>query len=160
MPGEWIYAAAAAPAWSAATSYSAGDIVSHDNFNYQALVPSKGMEPNVTNYWPGSWYVYQMIFLHGWGNDTSSGTYMPMRVGLTLGRLNVLDQKTGAVVSYQEKRLDVEGDIIGGTAGDPVCYIPAQYRQEFDVAIHAHDNNKAYIAGRLYSNGSIVLDVA
>ena len=162
-PGAWLYAAAAATAWSSGTAYAAGAIVSHDVFNYRAFVASTGVEPGVTSGWPSYWLIYQLIFQNGWTNmAATAGTPepVPMRIGIVLGNLNTLDRATGAITQYRDKRIDVEGDVMGGADGTTVIWVPPAYRKEYDIPLHAHDDNQAYIAGRVYSAGNIVLGVA
>jgi hypothetical protein len=82
-------------------------------------------------------------FENGWGNATATTLIpnpVPMRFRVALG---------GGI--------DIEGDVMGGADGTVVFTLPAGYRPDKDKPLHAHDDDKNYVAGRVFSDGTVVL---
>lgn len=82
-------------------------------------------------------------FQNGWANAAASAAIpnpVPMRFRGALG---------GGI--------DIEGDVAGGADGTVVFTLPPIYRPDKDKPLHAHDDDKNYIAGRVFSDGTVVL---
>lgn len=122
----------------------------------------KGKDPIAT----GPWH-----YVGGSGEPTfESGENMPatadipdptpLRFRVAVGSLNRLNAAGDTIVQYKDKELDIEGDVMGMADGDTVFTLPLAYRNPYDVPIQAHDDNQNYIAGRVFSDGRVVLGVA
>ena len=162
LPGYWHYVASSGSAWSSSTTYNPGDVVSHDVFLYTCMVSNTNREPNVNPIWAHFWMIDVPLFQNSWSN-ISAGTIptpVPMRYRLVVGAPNTLDIDSGTIVDYNDHEMELQGDIQGGATGTVVFYLPPAYRKNYDVPIHAHDDSGFYIAGRVYTDGSVVMGIA
>jgi hypothetical protein len=173
VPGVWNYVTDPATAWADATGYSAGDIVSHGDFNFLAVggvgqpppvvEPVAGIgyvEPEVTDGWAPYWFYWASTWQNGWGTMTATGDIpnpVPGRYRLALGWLNQVDSG-GNVTQYNDHVLELQGDLAGGSSDTVVYTIPPAYRLPYDVPVPSHDDTGTYVPCRLLSTGDFVYD--
>jgi hypothetical protein len=86
------------------------------------------------------------------------GSNVPFRVRIAVGRPNVLDA-AGNILYYCDKQLEFQGDVTTVSAGDTITNIRPEFRLDYDVPIHVHDDAGNYVACRLYVNGDFVYGV-
>lgn len=158
LPGYWHYVASSGSAWSSSTTYNPGDVVSHDVFLYTCMVSNTNREPNVSPIWAHYWMIDVPLFQNSWVNV--GGSSVPMRFRITVGPPNTISIDNGAIITYSDHEVELEGDIKGGSDGTTVFWLPPAYRKQYDIPVHAHDDSGLYIAGRLYSAGNLVIGTA
>lgn len=86
---------------------------------------------------------------------------VPMRFRLSMGPLNVLSYSTaGGVITgvtgiliYTDHQVEIQGDVSSVSAGDTVFVLPLEYRHQYDVPYHTHDDLGDYVPCRLLSTG-------
>lgn len=83
---------------------------------------------------------------------------VPLRFRLSVGPPNLIDD--GDVLIYTKHQIEIQGDVTGLLSGDVVFVLPIEYRHDFDVPYHTHDDNKNYVPCRLFASGEFVWDVA
>lgn len=86
---------------------------------------------------------------------------VPMRFRLSMGPLNRLTYSKSAgvitgvtgIAEYTEHQVEIQGDVSGVVAGQTVFVLPLEYRHQYDVPYHTHDDVGDYVPCRLLSTG-------
>lgn len=159
LSAPWRYVIDSATAWNSGTAYDPGDTAGDGIYQYLCLVANTDISPGVDAHWANYWIIDVPIFQNGWTNASSSGSIpnpVPMGYTMTVGRPNQLDRDTGAIVEYGDHRIEIAGDITGGSTGTTVFTIPPAYRLPYDRPIPGQDDTQAYVASRLFSSGDFV----
>lgn len=65
-----------------------------------------------------------------------------------------------AINFYTDHQIEIQGDVTGLTAGDTVFVLPLEFRHDYDVPLHSHDDSGVYVPCRLLSTGEFVWGAA
>lgn len=82
---------------------------------------------------------------------------VPLCFRIVLGAPNIV--RGGVVTDYIWHQIEIQGDVTGVAPGDVVFTLPAEYRREFDVPVHSHDDSGVYVPCRLMATGEFIYGV-
>lgn len=82
---------------------------------------------------------------------------VPLRFRLAVGRPNLIN--AGLIVQYTHHQVEIQGDVTGVSPGDTVFVLPLEYRHEYDVPFHTHNDAGNYVPCRLLSTGEFIYGV-
>jgi len=164
----WRPIVAAGAAWSSGTNYSPGDVVDDDFLQYECILANGPgvsgvgtIRPGVDSLWMAYWWCQASVWVNG-SNMTPTVAIpnpVPLRYRLSVGPPNVLEVD-GSLLEYTEHQIEIQGDVTGLVSGDTVFILPLEYRHEYDVPYHTHDDLGNYVPCRMLSTGEFVYGAA
>jgi hypothetical protein len=94
---------------------------------------------------------------------------VPMRFRISIGSPNDCqyddwagsgptgDRPVASQINFHtDHQIEFQGDVGGLSIGDVVFILPMEYRHEYDIPVHTHDDFGGYVACRLLSTGEFI----
>lgn len=132
----------------------------------------RGSDPSVCDGWIYVGVDTRVPFVNGYNQAPTVAVPnpVPMRFRLSVGPPNDCDYDgwagtdptTGArpvatvINYYTDHQIEFQGDVGGLSIGDVVFILPMEYRHEYDIPVHTHDDFGGYVPCRLLSTGEFI----